>query len=173
MPRHSERVLVEGERRCGWRVAGGVYWTLDTEASGAPRHDLARFTLSPAIPVDPEAMGLSAIGVSTVERNGVTHVVDWVGESHYETPEAFLEEVARMGLSRRMPRTFRFDTLTEDSRILIVHRHGGGRNVPAIIASYPITELQVIRDATNLDLAPSRAQRIANTTRVPVRVTSA
>jgi hypothetical protein len=59
--------------------------------------------------------------VTTIAVGGVTHVVDWVGSEHYLNVSDFVAEVSRLGLSRRLPSTLDFSTITPASRILLVH----------------------------------------------------
>lgn len=143
-----EHELRPGERLCGFRLVGGVYWTTEVDDAHG-----SNFFFETPINIDPAALGVSPVGVTMIERpvgSGQWHVIDWVGESHYASVAAFREEVERMGLSRRMPRSLDFARLDEDSRILLVHRHAGrdadGNSCPAIFGSFPITALEVIRD---------------------------
>lgn len=177
--RLAAAVAVEpGRRMCGYRLAGGVYATFSVEALHDPDEDLTRYVMRPEIPIDPQTLGISPVGVTLIERNGVWHIVDWIGEQHYATPEVFMDEVERMGLSRRVSRNLRFDLLTEDSRVLCVHRYGWyGREGPAIFASFPIMALDVVRDpVTNehertMDVVRNRITRSPNTGSIPVRLT--
>lgn len=155
--------LRPGERLCGFRLVGGIYWTTDVEGRAVD------YILANPVNIDPAALGISPIGVTMIERpvgSGQWHLIDWVGESHYPTVESFISEVNRMGLSRRMPRSLDFSRLDEDSRIILVHRHAGrnedGDTCPAIFASFPITALEVIQDennAENSNTAYARANR--------------
>ena len=139
-------VLALGQRRCGYRLAGAIYVAFARREDD----DLLRYAIHPSIPVDPAQFGISPIGVTVLERNGVHHIIDWIGEEHYPTPESFMEEVARMGLSRRVPRNMDFGLLNEDSRVLCVHRRdwqgAPTSNRPVIFASFPISALHIIND---------------------------
>lgn len=169
----SDRTALRpGERLCGFRLVGGVYWSTDVTETQA----LDYFFEQP-INIDPTALGVSPVGVTFIERpegSGQWHLIDWVGESHYPTPESFQAEVRRMGLSRRLPRSLDFARLDEDSRILLVHRHAGrdadGNSCPAIFGSFPITALDVIRDESD-DNGPHNVS-LARSMRsdVPVRL---
>jgi hypothetical protein len=77
--------------------------------------------LDPPVQIDQQAIGLQAIGVKMIERNGVYHLLDWVGTNHYPNVADFVEEAARWGISRRMPSNLRFDLLTPHIRLLLVH----------------------------------------------------
>lgn len=138
-----------GERRCGFRIAGGVYLQFDVRGHvDAERYpELTQYVMRPEIPVDVQALGISPVGVTMIERNGIHHIIDWVGEQHYATPEEFMDEVLRMGLSRRVPHTLDLGLLCEDSRLMLVHRLGWySREGPAIFASVPIHSVAIIRD---------------------------
>jgi hypothetical protein len=123
-------------RLCGeTRVAGGLYWAcwglwdplLPSSGYGANTIAMAMrqrkqvIALDPPVVIDPQAIGLQAVGVKMIERNGVFHVLDWVGTNHYPNVADFVEEAARHGVSRRMPSNLRFDLLTSASRLLLVH----------------------------------------------------
>jgi hypothetical protein len=126
-------------RLCGYRVYGGIYWE--------SRGELRSFLHDPPIPVDPAALGVSPIGVTSLSREGVVHLLDWVGETHYPSVEAFLLEASVQGISRRMPRTMNFGAITENSRLLLIHPHACGPDQPGVFASVPLTRFAVIRDA--------------------------
>jgi hypothetical protein len=70
---------------------------------------------------DPAEIGLSAVGVKIIEVDGVYHVFDWVGASHYPNAADFLEEAVRLGLSRRISKTADFEKLDSRSRLVLVH----------------------------------------------------
>lgn len=109
------------KRLCGIRVEGGIYMECGLSPFGQP---LEHFLLDPPLKFDKDKLGISPIGVTTFERNGVVHVADWVGEQFYPGPASFLDEVRKMGLSRRIPKTFDFSLLTRESRIYIAHPKG-------------------------------------------------
>ena len=64
---------------------------------------------------------MSAVGVTLIERDGVTHVLDVVGREHYPAVELFVDEARRVGVSRRIAVTTDFERLTPDSRLLVLH----------------------------------------------------
>lgn len=108
-------------RGCGLRITGGIYWETrvgDSVVDGV--ESIMRYVMDP--PVRLGAMEVTAIGVKMFERDGVWHVLDWVGEEHYPNVADFVEEACRMGVSRRMPRSLDFEKLTPASRLLLVHR---------------------------------------------------
>lgn len=106
------------ERGCGRRVRGGIYVECPLSPYGVP---LEHFLCDPPIPIDVQEFGITPVGVKLMERNGVWHVVDWVGSTHYPNTADFVEEVRQYGLSRRLPQSLDFKKLTKDSRILLVH----------------------------------------------------
>ena len=109
-------------RGCGVRAKGGVYWELGFSAHGKP---IEAFLLDPPIPADIEKLNISPIGVHLIEREGVWHVVDWIGSIHYENVTDFLEEVRRYGVSRRLELTEeQYKMLSQNSRLLAVHVAG-------------------------------------------------
>ena len=79
---------------------------------------------------DPARLGLASVGVTLIERDGVTHVIDIVGREHYPTVASFIDEARRLGISRRAPRTIDFDQITPASRLLLAHAHADIANAP-------------------------------------------
>jgi hypothetical protein len=106
-------------RGCGTRKPGGIYLETALSPGGAP---ISHFLCDPPIPVaDPR--DISAIGSQLVERDGVHHVIDWVGQEHYFNVADYVEEVKRFGISRRIAETVNFEKITEESFLLLVHAH--------------------------------------------------
>jgi hypothetical protein len=106
-------------RGCGAsRVAGGIYAECPLSPYGKPLED---FLCDPPVVVDVQALGITPIGVKLMERNGVWHILDWVGSTHYPNVGDFVEEVRRLGMSRRLSTTLDFQKLTAESRILLLH----------------------------------------------------
>ena len=107
-------------RGCGdSRDAGGIYLEAGSAGGiGIPMYVLIK---DPVVAIDPSEIGLSPVGVKLVEMNGVWHVFDWVGESHYPNAADFLEEAVRLGLSRRISKQEDFSKLTAESRLILVH----------------------------------------------------
>jgi hypothetical protein len=107
-------------RGCGdSRDAGGIYLEAGSAGGiGIPMYVLIK---DPVVAIDPTEIGLSPVGVKLVEMNGVWHVFDWVGESHYPNAADFLEEAIRLGLSRRISKQEDFSKLTAESRLILVH----------------------------------------------------
>lgn len=106
-------------RGCGTRKAGGVYAELGLSGDGVP---LESFLMDPPRPVDNLGFPITAVGVTAFEKNGVTHVLDWIGSQYYPNVPDVIEEVRRFGLSRRIGAGFDFSQLGPKSRILCVHQ---------------------------------------------------
>jgi len=106
-------------RKCGRRIYGGIYVTLGTDDRGLLT--IEDTLIDPPVPIDAQKIGLSPIGVALIERGGVYHLLDWVGETHYPQPVDFIEEARRYGVSRRVPKTLDFAKLTHESRLIVVH----------------------------------------------------
>lgn len=118
------RGAVAVARGCGTRKVGGIYAEMGVAPGGKP---LREFLLDPPRPID--GVQLPNIGVVPFEgRDGVTHVIDVIGAMHYPNVTDFLEEVCRFGLSRQLPRTFPFERLSPESRIICVHRRAWVEN---------------------------------------------
>lgn len=104
-------------RGCGTRKQGGVYLCCGTSKWGKPVEHFLKDYPQPL----PPALRLSPLGVRLIERDGITHVLDWVGESHYPNVWDYIEEVRRFGSSRHVARTLDFSKLTLNSKHLLVH----------------------------------------------------
>jgi hypothetical protein len=122
-------------RLCGaTRVAGGLYWESHPNwgpvpssipislAAEAMRQRMNLLVLDPPVEIDVEAIGLQAVGMKMIERNGVYHLLDWVGENHYPNVADFVEEALQLGVSRRVAATLPLERLTDESRLLLVHK---------------------------------------------------
>ncbi|MFC6663854.1 hypothetical protein [Deinococcus multiflagellatus] len=67
-------------------------------------------------------MGVPSIGVRTFpDLDGVTHLVDVVGQDAYPETLDFLTEALRLGISRKIPGDFAFDELTPQSTVRLIH----------------------------------------------------
>jgi hypothetical protein len=129
----SEALVTSGARRgCGHRQPGGAYLAVPLGPYGKP---LEAFLIDPPTLIDGEALGLSAVGVTMVERDGVTHVLDVVGREHYPTVAEFLDEARRLGVSRRIARTSDFSRITKESRLILLHQHADVANAPEFPAA--------------------------------------
>jgi hypothetical protein len=122
------------QRGCGSRVKGGVYMECGTSPIGLP---LERFIVDPPRPIDPEALGVSPVGVTLIEVKGVTHVFDWIGSKHYANVADFVEEARRFGTSRRLPKNLDFSRLTSQSRMILIHARAYIGNYRAYLAAEP------------------------------------
>jgi len=104
-------------RGCGRRTSGAAYWECGMSPDGRPIEEF----LIDAPTLIPPGLAVAPRGVSLITVGGVTHVVDWIGAAHYPNVLDFVAEVARFGLSRRLPSSLDFARLTPASRILLVH----------------------------------------------------
>jgi hypothetical protein len=105
-------------RGCGTRKEGGIYLESGTRSGwGRP---LEFFLADPPVPMT----CATKVGVELIERGGVVHILDWVGEQHYPAVTDFLEEGRALGFSRRISSTLDLSRLTAESRILVVHARG-------------------------------------------------
>jgi hypothetical protein len=110
-----------GRRGCGYRQPGAAYLAVPLGPGGRP---VEEFLIdAPIVIDDPGQLGLTAIGVALVERDGATHVLDVVGREHYPTVAAFIDEARHMGISRRVSRSINFSQITPASRLLLLHPH--------------------------------------------------
>jgi hypothetical protein len=170
-------------RGCGVRHPGAAYLAVPLGPGGAP---VETFLVDPPIAVEPDALGVSAVGTTMIERDGVTHVLDVVGREHYPTVAEFVEEARGLGISRRISKNANFSRLSGASRLLLLHPHALVANAPefptssrcpcqvaehlaegyagmcarlwwqeplqgaarrlAIFASFPIAQIEVVRD---------------------------
>lgn len=131
----SAPLVTSGARRgCGYRQPGGAYFAVPLGPGGRP---IEGFLVDPPVVIDdPASLGLASVGVTLIERDGVTHVLDIVGREHYPTVAAFIDEARRLGISRRAPRTLDFARITRASRLLLVHAHADIANA----AEFPCEE---------------------------------
>jgi hypothetical protein len=107
------------ERGCGRRKAGGIYLEAGLSPDGLP---LEHFLIDPPLAIDdPAALGVSPIGVTLIERDGVAHVLDWVGSEHYPNVCDVVEEGRAWGFSRRVAGTLDFSRLGPGSRLILIH----------------------------------------------------
>ncbi len=118
----SPPLVTSGARRgCGYRQPGGAYFAVPLGPGGRP---IEEFLIDPPVVVDdPARLGLASVGVTLIERDGVTHVLDIVGREHNPTVASFIDEGRRLGISRRAPRTIDFARITHASRLLLAHAH--------------------------------------------------
>jgi hypothetical protein len=121
MHQTSMSLVTSGARRgCGYRQPGGAYFAVPLGPGGRP---VEEFLIDPPIVIDAARLGAASVGVTLIERERVTHVLDIVGREHYPTVASFVEEARRLGVSRRAPRTIDFGRIGERSRLLLAHPH--------------------------------------------------
>ena len=70
------------KRQCGYRKKGGAYLTVPTSEDGMP---IEYFLLDPPRPVDLNALAIAPRGVHLIEKGGVWHVFDVIGQENYRT----------------------------------------------------------------------------------------
>ena len=148
-------------RGSGPRQLGGVYWTCPPE--------LLVFYSAPEA-LDLAALRLAEMGIQWLDRRGAPQVFDWVGGRAYPTPESFLDEARRHGISRRLANVHRIPSLLRGrSALYIVHGkcilHPDQPRQPACLLHAPFVGLTVIGRE---DVAADLRQRVA----VPVEVSS-
>jgi hypothetical protein len=119
MNNESRPLVTSGARRgCGYRQPGGAYFAVPLGPGGRP---VEEFLIDPPIVIDAARLGAAAVGVTLIEREGVSDVLDTVGREYYPTVASFVEETRRLGVSRRAPRTIDFGRISEPSRLLLAH----------------------------------------------------
>lgn len=104
-------------RGCGTRVKGGTYLFFGTSPYGRP---VEAFLKDYPQPLDP-ALRVSPRGITFIERGGVYHVLDWVGQSFYPNVYDYIEEVRLYGGSRHVSSKIDFSKLTPRSKHLLIH----------------------------------------------------
>ena len=112
------------------------------------------YWITPPRPIPP-VMALVPYGRAFVpDHRGIVHVIDWLDSADYPTPDAFMEEVCRNGLTRPVPPAA-VASLTRDSRIIMVHDRACRAQEywqplysPGMFARFPITALSIERSAT-------------------------
>ena len=101
-------------RGCGKRKAGGVYICTKLSPHGVP---LEEFIIDP-----PESYGGEKFRVPIIlEKNGMNHLLFWVGKEFYPYPSDFIEEVRRFGASKRVPVEFPIQKLSVGSLMFFMH----------------------------------------------------
>jgi hypothetical protein len=117
------------KRQCGYRKKGGVYLTVSTSEDGAP---IEYFLVDPPQPVELDALGIAPRGVHLIEKEGVWHVFDVVGQESYPNVCDVVEEARYLGVSRRCE-LLDYSRLTLDSRLVLIHQRAYIEN----FAEYP------------------------------------
>jgi len=133
----------EGARGCGWRKPGGKYLVAGALSEPCPLLPIelhvcptcgggvkpARgFTwITPHPLLDPGAHGTNShdlacpLGRGVDWRGGKRAGLIWIGQRHYPTPGAFMEEARTMGVSRRITQVPR-DLVVGETWIALAHR---------------------------------------------------
>ena len=120
-------------RGCGSRKKGGIYAETLLSAKGRPLED---FLFDPPLLLPLEELGVTPRGVKIFTApDGATHILDWVGERYYPYVADFVEEVRRMGMSRRLPRTLDFSRLDSRSRVILIHARAWIENAAEYFAA--------------------------------------
>ncbi|MGD0238249.1 MAG: hypothetical protein ABSC55_27415 [Syntrophorhabdales bacterium] len=101
-------------RGCGKRKPGGVYICTKLSTHGVP---LEEFIIDPPRPYEGERFRAPTI----FEKDGVCHLLFWVGKAFYPFPSDFIEEVRRFGASKRVPVDFPIEKLSAGSLMFFVH----------------------------------------------------
>ena len=112
------------KRQCGYRKKGGVYLTVPTSEDGAP---VEMFLLDPPQPVELDALGIAPRGVHLIEKEGVWHVFDVVGQDNYPNVCDLIEEARWLGVSRRCE-LLDYSRLTKESRLVLIHQRAFIKN---------------------------------------------
>lgn len=131
------------QRGCGTRQESGIYLECGVGPFGLP---LESYLMDPPILIPP-GLPVPAQGMGLIHgANGIWHLVDRIGLSHYPSSADFIEEVRRFGLSRRIQKNLKatvdgqvvcgFSLLTKDSRIFSIHDKGHV-TIPAATPKYP------------------------------------
>jgi hypothetical protein len=120
-------------RGCGaGRVAGGLY-----AVCGGGTTPLEEFLFCPPV-LPPANMRIAARGVTLFQHGGIWHIADHIGSEHYPNVADYVEELRRLGLSRRIPTNLDFTLLTRGkSRIVLLHSRAYLRNYRDLQVSDP------------------------------------
>jgi len=88
--------------------------------------------VDPPQPVELAALGLAPRGVQLIEKEGVWHVFDVVGQESYPNVCDVVEEARWLGVSRRCELAD-YSRLTQESRLVLLHQRAYLKN----FAAYP------------------------------------
>ncbi len=157
-------VCEEGPRGCGYRKEGGLYLRCDGIGERCGRLPLPCAVcpccgqgikpargwtwIDPRPLVDGKPCDASMDTCKACPLNGVTSRAGllWIGEKFYPTPEAWLDEVARMGVSRRVtqaPHGFEVGK----TWVLVAHRKvtiGDAEPAPAIFHAFRPSRVECV-----------------------------
>ena len=101
-------------RGCGERKPGGLYICTELSPGGTP---IEHFIIDPPIPYDGQKFRVPTI----FEKDGINHLLFWVGKEFYDYPSDFIEEARRFGCSKRVPAGFPIEKLQYGSMMFFVH----------------------------------------------------
>src|SRR5215813_13049528 len=124
------------KRQCGFRKKGGAYLTVPTSEDGAP---VEYFLVDPPQPVDLDALGIAPRGVHLIEKQGVWHVFDVVGQDSYPNVCDVVEEARNAGVSRRCELPD-YSKLTKESRLVLIHQRAFIENYPEYLERFTAQE---------------------------------
>jgi len=164
------RVSTEGPRGCGFRKTGGIYLVCDGHGRHCGKLPLPleccptcgggiKFSRSwtwvnaTALLADRDCCYTDCGGCPLAEPLGRAGLL-WIGEKHYETPEAWTIEAMKMGVSRRIsavPKDFilgRTWVLTAHIRAI---ENPDGTWSPGIFHAFKPTRIEKIVDGTESD----------------------
>jgi hypothetical protein len=125
------------KRECGYRKKGGAYLTVPTSEDGVP---VEYFLVDPPQPVDLNALGIVPRGVHLIEKEGVWHVFDVVGQDRYPNVADVVEEARYAGVSRRCELPD-YSKLTKESRLVLIHQRAFIGNYPEYIGHFTEQEI--------------------------------
>ncbi len=130
-----------GSRGCGERQEGGLYACTSTSIFGRP---VEEFVIDPAREFRGEAFRAPIL---YQDQDGVNHMLIWIGAEFYPFVPDFVEEVRKMGVSRRIPRGFPVEKLVPgESRMILIH----SRSIPDFDYTVPLTEMCLKTDVEHL-----------------------
>lgn len=124
-------------RGCGKRVNGGLYVCCSLNPFGKP---IEHFLIDPPFLYHHGSFRSPIL----VEKDGINHILLWVGAEYYPYVSDFIEETRRFGISKRIPKTFPIEKLTKKSMMLLVHPK-------AIIENYKELPVPTYCPKNNLD----------------------
>lgn len=160
--------LVEGPRGCGHRQPGGLYLIAGAPAEPCPLLPLA-LTVCPVcgngikpargwtwvdadallgLPRGPHGDGAHGPACPFTGELGAAGLI-WVGVGFYRTPRSFLQEAARLGISRRISHLPKGLELGK-TWVLLAHRHalgpgeGGEEDRPGVFSAFRPTRVEYV-----------------------------
>jgi len=106
-------------RGCGDRKTDSIYFESRLSIKGEP---IENFIIDP--PIDCEKKGIKwSRSYQIFQKDGINHLIDWIGEEYYPSPWDFIEECRIKGMSRRVQKSFDFTKITPGkSQIFFAHK---------------------------------------------------